>query len=80
MTTNFKHYGQRIMCDVDVSNTIIRKDSFIGLKVAIHELSKNFNSLDLSEDEDCISTQNTVVSIFSTIRHDIISFKFSSDM
>ena len=51
------------MCDVDVSNTIIRKDSFIGLKVAIHELSKNFNSLDLSDDEDCISTQNTVVSI-----------------
>ncbi|KAL5260266.1 hypothetical protein ACHWQZ_G010402 [Mnemiopsis leidyi] len=49
------------MCDVDVSNTIVRKDSFIGLKVAIHELSKNFNSLDLSEDEDCVSSQNTVL-------------------
>ena len=53
------------MCDVDVSNTIVRKDSFIGLKVAIHELSKNFNSLDLSEDEDCVSSQNTVVSILN---------------
>ncbi|XP_063680327.1 tubulin polyglutamylase ttll6-like isoform X3 [Bolinopsis microptera] len=48
------------MCDIDVSNTIVRKDSFIGLKVAIHELSNNFNTLDLSDDDDCISTQTAV--------------------
>ena len=48
------------MCDIDVSNTIVRKDSFIGLKVAIHELSKNFDSLDLSDEDECVSTQNVV--------------------
>ena len=55
------------MCDIDVSNTIVRKDSFIGLKVAIHELSNNFNTLDLSDDDDCISTQTAVILIRSSL-------------
>ena len=40
------------MCDLDVANPIARKDSFIGLKVALHELSKNFDSLDIPDDND----------------------------
>ena len=48
------------MCDIDANNTIVRKDSFIGLKVALNELSKNFDSLDLSEDDDT-SAQEKVI-------------------
>lgn len=40
-----------IMCDIDVTSNISRKDSFIGLKVALNELSNNFKSLDLSDED-----------------------------
>ena len=53
------------MCDIDNNNnTIVRKDSFIGLKVALNELSKNFDSLGLSDDDDDdVSAQEKVFRI-----------------
>jgi len=52
------------MSMTDAAQPIVRKDSFIGLKVALHELSKNFDSLDLSaEEEDEI--QKKVIMFYS---------------
>ena len=46
------------MCDIDVTSNISRKDSFIGLKVALNELSNNFKSLDLSDEDTPVNVSS----------------------